>query len=280
MATKYTMTATTSKSTAANYSTPFFIFILLFYVLLGHKLETNKSKNKTLWVHESGPAVLLGGFLGVLVSLTTGGNKGLEIDGDVFFYFVIPPIIFAQAFGLKKRNFFKYVTLIFSFGVLGTVFQFAFMTWSMYYLSQYFEIQLHEQDGVGNYLSLHEAMVISATLTAADEISILSLIKQSSHPKLSAILFGEGVLNDSISILLFHSVCASKRLTDDLEQKVMKNGQRWLKEVDSGESNNKAHLANDDDEIISDTITDAPSVSPDVGAGTELRWDLRLLDVR
>ncbi|CAM9484335.1 unnamed protein product [Phaeothamnion confervicola] len=34
----------------------------------------------------------------------------------------------------------------------------------------------------------------------------MSLIKQSEFPKLSAVLFGEGVLNDAMSILLFHAV--------------------------------------------------------------------------
>ena len=37
----------------------------------------------------------------------------------------------------------------------------------------------------------------------------LAIIKQEAYPKLSGVLFGEGVLNDAVSILLFRTVSAS-----------------------------------------------------------------------
>lgn len=61
-------------------------------------------------------------------------------------------------------------------------------------------------DGVPIGLSLHECMLMAAVFSAADEVATLSLIKQAEYPKLSAVLFGEGVLNDAMSILLFHTV--------------------------------------------------------------------------
>ena len=88
-----------------NYTAPLFILILLFYVTLSHRLELRKIHANTLWLHESGPAVILGGLLGVIISATTGGNKAVEINGEMFFYAVLPVIIFAQAFGMHKKNF-------------------------------------------------------------------------------------------------------------------------------------------------------------------------------
>jgi NhaP-type Na+/H+ or K+/H+ antiporter len=67
-------------------------------------------------------------------------------------------------------------------------------------------LMIVRDDGVPIGLSLHECMLIASVFSAADEVATLSLIKQSEYPKLSAVLFGEGVMNDAISILLFHAV--------------------------------------------------------------------------
>jgi NhaP-type Na+/H+ or K+/H+ antiporter len=47
-----------------------------------------------------------------------------------------------------------------------------------------------------------------------DEVSALSLMPMKEFPRLGALIFGEGVLNDAISIVLFH-VLISKHVTDD-----------------------------------------------------------------
>ena len=86
------------------------------------------------------------------------------------------------------------------------------MTLSLFKLSSFFNISLNTSSTESSQLSLQEAMIISACLAAADEVSALSLIKSSEYPKLSAILFGEGVVNDAISILLFHSVVTVPRM--------------------------------------------------------------------
>ncbi|GMH89432.1 hypothetical protein TL16_g11455 [Triparma laevis f. inornata] len=225
---------------SVNLAMSAFVGILLLYLILGFNLEestlivvmlvTSLKKNltlplprkrsgKTLWLHESGPAILLGSILGLLSTPSSSSSpstsRTLEITDTTFFYFVLPPIIFAQGYGLKKRNFFRYIHYISLFGILGTFLQFIFMSASLYTGGYVLGITIEKEDGTGSRLSLHEAMIISACLAAADEVAALSLIKSSSHPKLSAILFGEGVVNDAISILLFHSVVTTKRMTTD-----------------------------------------------------------------
>jgi Sodium/hydrogen exchanger family len=111
-----------------------------------------------------------------------------------------------QGYAFKKRNFFRYFHYIFSFGILGTVIQFVTITLLAYYVSSMKALMIVRDDGVPIGLSLHECMLIASVFSAADEVATLSLIKQSEYPKLSAVLFGEGVMNDAISILLFHAV--------------------------------------------------------------------------
>ena len=47
-----------------------------------------------------------------------------------------------------------------------------------------------------------------------DEVSALSLMPMKEYPRLGALIFGEGVLNDAISIVLFH-VLISNHARDD-----------------------------------------------------------------
>ncbi len=125
---------------------------------------------------------------------------GFHFNADVFFYVVLPPIIFHQGYSLKKRKFFKYFSLIISFGVLGTLLQFLIITTIAYHVTSqdWFPLPFS--------LNIHESMLVGALFSSADEVATLSVIKQDKYPKLSAVLFGEGVLNDAVSILLFQTV--------------------------------------------------------------------------
>lgn len=46
----------------------------------------------------------------------------------------------------------------------------------------------------------------SATISATDSVAALTLIKPSQHPKLFSVIFGEGMVNDAVAIILFKVV--------------------------------------------------------------------------
>ncbi len=137
---------------------------------------------------------------------------GFHFNADVFFYVVLPPIIFHQGYSLKKRKFFQYFSLIISFGVLGTLLQFVVITLIAYHVTRqnWFPLPFA--------LTIHESMLMGALFSSADEVATLSVIKQDKYPKLSAVLFGEGVLNDAVSILLFQMVQESSTASTVAEE--------------------------------------------------------------
>ena len=57
-----------------------------------------------------------------------------------------------------------------------------------------------------------EISLLCTVLTSTDTISVLSLIKPDTYPVLNAIVFGEGIVNDAVCILLF------KIITQDSHQ--------------------------------------------------------------
>lgn len=55
-------------------------------------------------------------------------------------------------------------------------------------------------------LAFEEILLFACVLTSTDTVAGLSLVKESKFPQLNAIVFGEAIFNDAISIVLFRSV--------------------------------------------------------------------------
>ena len=53
-------------------------------------------------------------------------------------------------------------------------------------------------------LSDNNMLLLSSTLTATDTVAVLSLLPKHDFPKIHSIIFGEGLLNDAVAIILFN----------------------------------------------------------------------------
>jgi sodium/hydrogen exchanger-like protein 6/7/sodium/hydrogen exchanger 8 len=49
-------------------------------------------------------------------------------------------------------------------------------------------------------------MLYSATICATDSVAALTLISSDKYPQLFSVVFGEGMVNDAVSIILFKAV--------------------------------------------------------------------------
>lgn len=54
--------------------------------------------------------------------------------------------------------------------------------------------------------SMKDILLFSAVISATDTVAALTFIKEDKDPKLFAILFGEGVLNDAVCIVLYRII--------------------------------------------------------------------------
>ena len=64
--------------------------------------------------------------------------------------------------------------------------------------------------------SVKDILLFSAVISATDTVAALTFIKEDKDPKLFAILFGEGVLNDAVCIVLYKII---KEFTESNEGK-------------------------------------------------------------
>ncbi|KAI8026062.1 Sodium/hydrogen exchanger 2 [Camellia lanceoleosa] len=170
-----------------------FITLLCACIVIGHLLEENR------WANESITALLLGLATGLVVLLITKGQSSrlLVFSEDLFFIYLLPPIIFNAGFQVKKKQFFKNFSIILMFGICGTIISFCLISVGAYWLFKWIGVKS---------LEIKDYLAIGAILSATDSVCTLQVLNQDDTPFLYSVVFGEGVVNDATSIVLFNAV--------------------------------------------------------------------------
>ena len=108
---------------------PVALFAVMSYIMSSYFIHRYKrSTGKAPPLHETALTTLFGILGGGLIMFFTG--KAVQFNNDLFFYLVLPPIIFSAGYNLKRKRFFKYSGYILLFGLVGT-----FSTYAFYFLS-------------------------------------------------------------------------------------------------------------------------------------------------
>lgn len=99
------------------------MMVLFFYMFIGSVLEKYHCKIG----HEAGLVIIFGMLFSWLAFQTghTDLNKMMTFDDNFFFYFCLPPIVFASGYNMKRKEFFKNFTNILLFGLFGTLITFT-----------------------------------------------------------------------------------------------------------------------------------------------------------
>lgn len=176
---------------------PVALCVCIVYVFVGLSIRYYKeSYGSQPWIHESVISCIFGVLAGGVIVALTG--QAMEFDDNLFFYLILPPIIFSAGYSLKRKKFFRYIHLITFFGVIATILNFLIISCGAYYYTHIFGLP-------GNHLKMtwYKALILGAVLTGSDEVAAISLVKMSEYPRMGALIFGEGVVNDALSIVLF-----------------------------------------------------------------------------
>jgi NhaP-type Na+/H+ or K+/H+ antiporter len=134
-----------------------------------------------------------------VILLTTKGKSShiLVFSEDLFFIYLLPPIIFNAGFQVKKKQFFRNFMTITLFGAVGTMI--SFFTISIGAIAIFSRMNIGTLD-VGDFLA------IGAIFSATDSVCTLQVLNQDETPLLYSLVFGEGVVNDATSVVLFNAL--------------------------------------------------------------------------
>jgi solute carrier family 9 (sodium/hydrogen exchanger), member 8 len=149
---------------------------------------------------ESAGALLVGVFIGGIARCTTDRLELFEFSPEVFFFFLLPPIIFEAGYSLDRKGFFDNIGAITLYAMFGTIISTFVVGYLCYYAAR---IGLVSDIDDENPM---EALLFGALISAVDPVATLSIMGNEElnvDPLLYSLVFGESVLNDAIAICLF-----------------------------------------------------------------------------
>jgi NhaP-type Na+/H+ or K+/H+ antiporter len=106
---------------------PLALLACLLFVVTGIGLKQLNQDRPPIWIHESSIVALFGLFLGGAFKYLSHGSV-ISFDSNLFFYLVLPPIIFSAGYSLKRKKFFRYGISITVFGIFGTIMNFVLIS--------------------------------------------------------------------------------------------------------------------------------------------------------
>lgn len=159
-------------------------------------------QNSFYYLPESAAAIIVGTIVGGLAKVVYPSTEELHFltfESELFFFLLLPPIIFEAGYSLKKKDFFANFWSISLFAVFGTIISTFVIGYCIYFVGLMGWVEI-------DVSSPMEALVFGALISAVDPVATLSIMgNQELHcdQLLYALVFGESVLNDAVAIVLF-----------------------------------------------------------------------------
>ncbi|PVF92591.1 sodium/hydrogen exchanger [Serendipita vermifera] len=170
--------------------------LLILSLLTSYYLQIKRIRA----IHETVVSIFAGMVVGLVVRLAPGHliREMLSFNHTLFFNLLLPPIILNSGYEMRQDNFFRNFGSILVFAFLGTFISAIGLGILTYVWS------LLGIESLG--LTLLDCLIFGSTLSATDPVTILSIFTQYKvDPKLYSIIFGESLLNDAVSIVMYET---------------------------------------------------------------------------
>ena len=118
----------------------------------------------------------------------------------MFFFFLLPPIIFEAGYSLDRKGFFENIGAITLYAFLGTIISTFTVGILCFWAAKVGLIRDIDKENP------MEALIFGSLISSVDPVAVLSIMGSSDlgvDPLLYSLVFGESVLNDAIAIALF-----------------------------------------------------------------------------
>jgi NhaP-type Na+/H+ or K+/H+ antiporter len=204
--------------------------MMLFFFMGMALIEKYKPK----YGHETTYTVALGLLISVLVYAIKGPELVLiwKFSDDLFFDWFLPPIIMNSGFNMYKQQFFRNLGNVTIFGVFVTFVCFGLYsalsimllnlepTMTNYYAQNHpgeaipgHEVIPAEESTQIIKLTAMQILLFTSLMCSSDVVAAVSIVDYTKQPKLYSCIFGEGCVNDIVSIILFNTVVQLQTVT-------------------------------------------------------------------
>ncbi|CAN7991057.1 unnamed protein product, partial [Ixodes hexagonus] len=145
---------------------------------------------------ESCILIVIGVVIGLLLFYTGLTSVG-PLTPDVFFLFMLPPIVLDAGYYMPNRSFFDNLGSIMTYAVLGTVWNtltIGLCLWGVGLTGLY-----------GTEVPLLDALLFSSIISAVDPVAVLAVFEEIHvNDVLYILVFGESLLNDAVTVVTIH----------------------------------------------------------------------------
>ncbi|XP_016849964.1 sodium/hydrogen exchanger 3 isoform X2 [Anolis carolinensis] len=174
-------------------------YIIALWILVASvaKIFFHLSHKVTSVVPESVLLIILGLLLGGIV-LAADHIASFTLTPNVFFFYLLPPIVLDAGYFMPNRLFFGNMGTILLYAVVGTIWNAATTGLSLYgvYLSG---IMGELQSGWLDFL------LFGSLIAAVDPVAVLAVFEEVHvNDVLFIIVFGESLLNDAVTVVLYN----------------------------------------------------------------------------
>ncbi|XP_051575162.1 sodium/hydrogen exchanger 1-like isoform X2 [Myxocyprinus asiaticus] len=147
-------------------------------------------------VPESCLLIVVGLLIGGLMKLV--GDVPIVLKSEIFFFYLLPPIILDAGYFLPIRPFTENLGTILMFAVVGTLWNAFFIGGLLYGVCQLEGVHLVQVD-------LLSCLLFGSIVSAVDPVAVLAVFEEIHINELLHILvFGESLLNDAVTVVLYH----------------------------------------------------------------------------
>mmetsp|Transcript_13451 Transcript_13451/g.18406 ORF Transcript_13451/g.18406 Transcript_13451/m.18406 type:complete len:571 (+) Transcript_13451:74-1786(+) len=172
--------------------------VLVIATLLAYLLK----RWRIHYIHEAGAALLLGVFVGGIVEFSNTSQtfrEHVNFSEDVFFLFLLPPIIFESGYNMEHTKQF--------FGNFGAICMFAFLGTAVSTMVIGLVVYMASYLNICYPFSLLESLIFGSLISATDPVTVLAIFQELGvQSDLYCLVFGESVLNDAVAIVLFRTL--------------------------------------------------------------------------
>ncbi|CDS43611.1 sodium:hydrogen exchanger 2 nhe2 [Echinococcus multilocularis] len=190
---------------AAWHISEFSIYFSVILTLLGitlFKMYYPKVPYVPDYIPQSLLLIVIGVIFGAILNAIT--HQGLEntlwkLSPDMFFHFLLPPIVLDAAYSLYNRTFLDYLGSILIYAVVGTVLNFLIIGPLMYGLDVAGAMGSKSVD-----ITFNAYLLFASLIVAVDPVAVLAIFQDIGvEPGLYYMVFGESLLNDAVTVVLY-----------------------------------------------------------------------------
>ncbi|KAL4220576.1 hypothetical protein ACF0H5_020974 [Mactra antiquata] len=182
---------------------PFIIAVFLITAGVA-KLGFHHANFLSSKVPESCLLIILGTVVGAVLygALPSDEENQPSLQSDLFFLYLLPPIILESAFSLHDRTFYDNVGTVMIYAVLGTILNCFLIGPTLYGVYVY--------GGMGDVnftVNFIQCLVFSAIIVAVDPVAVLAIFQEIGvNNTLYFLVFGESLFNDAVTVVLYNTM--------------------------------------------------------------------------